>query len=359
MKNKRNQQLGILGLTLLLLVGLVSPALATAGDGTEANPYTPSDRIVVCHATSSSTNPYVRLLVSASSVGPQGHGGHADDAWEGYWFQQNVNDPVVQVVGQGDVTVCTDAPSILTATAVNPTVTQSTVCGVQGYLTIPSTTGVVYRLNGEPRSGTVPGPIVAGTVTATAELDYQLTNPGFSFAVDIPAAATDCGGSTNFEPDPQPEVSANLLAGEICPIDVNLIDYLVEGENWTTGTLTVLVDGAVVATYTDVAPGAFGTLDWPLDADGQPYATVSLSLQAGGLVRTVGPIDLDETCAEVGGVVIVTPTPVDTEPEPTDEEPVVKGEVVTLPETGVPALLLTLLGLLSMGAGGALLRRRP
>jgi LPXTG-motif cell wall-anchored protein len=225
-----------------------------------------------------------------------------------------------------------------------------------GY-TITDAANIDYSENVAPAPGTAI--VVTATPKAPAVFDGAQSVP---FSHTFGAVPTDCTPPPPPPPPPspqppvEPEVSANLSAEGICDIDVNLIDYLIEGENWSTGTLTVLVDGVVVATYPDVAPGNFGSLAWPLDADGQPYATISLSLEASGLVRTVGPIDLDEDC------VVVLEDVVDE--EPTDVIDEVEAEVEAdgqdeLPQTGIPALALTLLGLLSMGTGGALLRRRP
>jgi LPXTG-motif cell wall-anchored protein len=440
-----------MGLLLLLLVGLVSPALATeAVKGSEENPYTDRDKIAICHWNQSGA--YVAIKVNASSLVPGGsnnHAGHDMDAWPDFWLKVGDADPV-KVIGfrqweypgcldntpNPDTQVDTSAPGVVAAT-----------CEADGSLTIPSVEGVVYtvwqgsplaevaapygpgtytikakassgyvlsedsdaewvltvpaRLTGsECASDTEVVTLAPSVVAATCEADGSLTIPSVEGVVytvwqgdplaevaapygpgtyTIKAAASSgyvLSGGSDVEwpltvparltgsgcdrfvppPPPAPQVSANLSAEGICEIDVNLIDYLIEGENWSNGTLTVLVDGVVVATYPDVAPGNFGSLAWPLDADGQPYATISLSLEAGGLVRTVGPIDLDEDC------VVVLEDVVDE--EPTDVIDEVEAEVEAdgqdeLPQTGIPALALTLLGLLSMGTGGALLRRRP
>jgi hypothetical protein len=77
------------------------------------------------------------------------------------------------------------------ATAVAPSVTQSTDCEVQGSYTVPETRGVQYLLDGKSlAAGTYPGP-ASGTVTATALAGHELTNPDFRFVLSLPAAA-DC-----------------------------------------------------------------------------------------------------------------------------------------------------------------------
>jgi LPXTG-motif cell wall-anchored protein len=350
MKNKRKHWGAVFVAALLLAVGLVGPAAATDDGNSQQCPSGYSKIDYSGSLAWVSTGNFDSVVLVG---GPDNENNQDPDGRFKYFTDVKQGDTISRIAHEISHICTYVAPQVLTVTPAviftQPTCPDpSAEFGWSG----TSMTGVAsYSIQGTP------GPLASVTVTANLASCYSLASgASASFPFTYGAGAVNC---TPPPPPPGPEASANLIAGGICPIDVNLIDYLVEGENWTTGTLTILVDGAVVATYNDVAPGSFGTLDWPLDADGLPYASISLQLEAAGLVRTAGPIDLDEDCAEVGGVVIVTPTPVDTEPEPTDEEPVVKGEVVTLPETGVPALVLTLLGLLSMGAGGALLRRRP
>ncbi|MFN8158612.1 MAG: hypothetical protein U0R68_14440 [Candidatus Nanopelagicales bacterium] len=91
-------------------------------------------------------------------------------------------------------------PVIVVVTPVEPTVAQSTACGVEGTYTIPSTRGVQYLLDGEPiAAGTYDGP-ASGTVTATALEGYRLSTKAWSFELSLPAADTctlpSTGGST-------------------------------------------------------------------------------------------------------------------------------------------------------------------
>jgi hypothetical protein len=89
----------------------------------------------------------------------------------------------------------TDVPCPSKVTAVAPTVDQSEDCGVEGSYTIPSTTGVQYLLDGMPvQPGTYEGP-VAGTVTAQALGDTVLTDPTFSYALDVAAGGLPGGRS--------------------------------------------------------------------------------------------------------------------------------------------------------------------
>lgn len=76
-------------------------------------------------------------------------------------------------------------------TAIDPIVTQSAECGVEGTYTIPDTTGVQYLLDGDPIDpGTYNGPIT-DTITAAAEDNYELTNPDFTYDLVV-HPADDC-----------------------------------------------------------------------------------------------------------------------------------------------------------------------
>ncbi len=75
-------------------------------------------------------------------------------------------------------------------TAVAPAVTQASACEVEGSYTIPTTEGVQYLLDNQPiAAGTYPGP-ASGTITAVATAEgVALTNPGFSYALNVDPAA--------------------------------------------------------------------------------------------------------------------------------------------------------------------------
>lgn len=109
-----------------------------------------------------------------------------------------------------------------TVTAVPPAVVQSHQCEVQGTYTIPSTPGVKYYLDGKHvKAGTHQGP-AEGTITAKATGTSKLTNPGFSFALNV-AKAQDCPKAKDTEssaPKPKPPVPTAVeagLAGDLQP----------------------------------------------------------------------------------------------------------------------------------------------
>ncbi len=147
-------------------------------------------------------------------------------------------------------------------------------------------------------------------------------------------------------PGPDPVVSVSALGSQICPDGVtNQIDYLIGGANWVNGTLTV--GDSVVP----VTPGSFGSLPWPTDGDGLLVASVVGTLQVDGQAPVeFGPLSPDDDCLEVLEAV-------EEEPE-AEEDTEVLDETESLPRTGASTILLTLLGLMSLASGGALLGRR-
>jgi hypothetical protein len=88
----------------LLLIG----AVGTVGASAESQGRVGSLRIDVCHATSSSTNPFVLITVNIHSVesaqGVGGHGTHSDDSWESFEYAG------VTYPGQGDMSDCDEPP---------------------------------------------------------------------------------------------------------------------------------------------------------------------------------------------------------------------------------------------------------
>jgi hypothetical protein len=96
-------------------------------------------------------------------------------------------------------------PNTPRVTAVSPGVTQSSTCDVEGSYTIPSTDGVQYFLNGSPVTvGNHVGP-ASGTITAAVVGNNVLTNPEFSFDLEV-AAAEDC----IVTPPPATDVCSNI-----------------------------------------------------------------------------------------------------------------------------------------------------
>lgn len=127
-------------------------------------------------------------------------------------------------------------------TAVPPTVTISTHCGVEGSYTIPATAGVQYLLDGSPvAAGTHSGP-ATGTVTAVGLGSTVLTNPGFSFALVLPPAVQCPPGTTEVTPAAPTFVDptcAHPDGARAVYADTEAVDYSQTGTVGLGGTVTV------------------------------------------------------------------------------------------------------------------------
>jgi LPXTG-motif cell wall-anchored protein len=98
-------------------------------------------------------------------------------------------------------------PVIVLVTPVDPQVTQSATCEVEGSYTVPTTAGVLYLLDGESiEAGTYPGP-AAGTITAAPIEGTELVDAAWSFDLALTAAA-DCADSNG----PLPQTGAAVTA---------------------------------------------------------------------------------------------------------------------------------------------------
>jgi hypothetical protein len=214
-------------------------------------------------------------------------------------------------------------------TPADPEVAQSTECEVEGELVIPNTGGVKYLLDGEEiAAGSHTGPI-SGTLTAEALDGHKLTNPEWSFEVDI-AAAEDCPY----------DVSASLSYE--CDADVT-VTLTSEGAT----EFEISVNGEVAATET---------------VSDTENVVVTIDETSTIVVTANGEEILDEVveyvdCGDVLGD--------DEEASEEDENGDVAGDdaeaeaseetgATTLPMTGASAGLLTLLAGMAMGLGTAL-----
>jgi hypothetical protein len=175
-------------------------------------------------------------------------------------------------------------PGYLEVTATNPTVVQSSQCEVEGTYTIPTTPGVQYLLDGEGiAAGTYTGP-ETGVATAVALDGLVLSNPTFSFALNVTAAA-DCAppplpvdlcsnldgnqaavpegytrdAQTNIctqvpVPTEATAVAPEVVQSEACEVEGSYtipvtagVLYLLDGEPLTAGTHDGPVSGLVTA----------------------------------------------------------------------------------------------------------------
>lgn len=159
--------------------------------------------------------------------------------------------------------------------AVAPTVRQSEQCEQEGSYTIPATSGVQYLLDGEPvAAGTYTGP-VEGTITAEASGSLPLSNPGFSFALDV---------------DPAEECPDEVLpteAEDVCPnipgAQGSVPDGLVLEDDRCVAPTDEPTD-EVLGTATAVPTAVDAGLGGPLPTSLSTADLVGRSLVGGGLV---------------------------------------------------------------------------
>ena len=187
-------------LPVFAVVGAASPP--GAGTGVQTGDDTP--KVTLCHATNADANPYVVITVDGSSVITQGHDGHTGPIWNPTLKDQKIDwgdvipsftyleDEVTRTypgMNTDALVLIANGCEFVTVQPVAPTVTPSTTCDVEGTYTIPATTGVTYQLDGTViAAGTYTGP-ASGTITAVAKPGYLLSDPAWSFTLDLPAAA--------------------------------------------------------------------------------------------------------------------------------------------------------------------------
>jgi serine protease len=146
------------------------------------------------------------------------------------------------------VTFTSPGDCLVDATPVPPTVTPSTVCGVEGSFTIPSTPGVQYLLDDEPISaGTYAGPRT-GTVTAEAEQGYRLTDSEWWYDLNL-AAAEACPVITVVAPVAPTVTPSTTCAteGSYTVPSTTGVEYLLDGKVLAAGTYPGPATGTVTA----------------------------------------------------------------------------------------------------------------
>jgi hypothetical protein len=142
-------------------------------------------------------------------------------------------------------------------TPVTPTVVQASACDIEGFLTVPATTGVGYFFNGEPiAAGKHEGPL-SGTVTAKALDGFELTGTS-SWPVLIPAVVAcesgggesgggESGGGSFVETTPP---ASSVPAEVSTPATSELAFTGVSPQTWTYGVgggLALLVLGGAMS----------------------------------------------------------------------------------------------------------------
>jgi hypothetical protein len=252
------QRAALVGLAALLpvfaVVGAASPRGAGAGDTTP--------KVTICHATNSDTNQYRTITVDANAVIKRGHDGHEGPVWNPTLKDAKVKwgdiIPAFDWVDKQDVThhyagmntdaldVIANGCKILTVKPVEPTVTPSTICDVQGTYTIPATKGVVYLLDGTTiAAGTYNGPKTA-TITAQAKPGYLLSDPTWSYALNLPAAAVCPTQVTPVNPTYTLSSKCDVEGTYTIPATTG-ITYLLAGTPIAANTYQGPVSGTVTA----------------------------------------------------------------------------------------------------------------
>ena len=164
---------------IVAAVVLLGVAASASTSSSEADA-TPNEKVTICHATSSRTNPYNVITVDASAVDEQnnpdlnGHGDHLGPVFPGARWGDIIPpfgdfpgynwSAAGQAIWNND---CAPPPVLDEATPVAPTLVAPT-CDAPGDVTIPTVTGVVYTTTVNS-DGSI-------TVTAAAADGYVLTD---------------------------------------------------------------------------------------------------------------------------------------------------------------------------------------
>ena len=130
-------------------------------------------RVTLCHATGSPTNPFVEISVSAAGA-YDGHYDHSGDIIPAFTYNGT------NYASKGNQTLLAShcVPPVIPATVVTPaTISSSDVCSTdKDTYTIPTTTGVTYKVNGTVVKAGIY--VATGNVTVTA-----VAQTGYVFAV--------------------------------------------------------------------------------------------------------------------------------------------------------------------------------
>jgi hypothetical protein len=162
--------IGLIAAVAMLLVAAM-PVAAAHEAGHEAGG---GDKVTLCHATNSFTNPFVAIQVDASG-NVEGH--KADDGNFHVNEKTGLQDFLLST--RPELQSCDQAEAELVAvTPLAPAVSAPT-CVAPGILTTTAVTGIVYTITPAPYT---PG-VSTGTFTVTAAAD---TEAGFTLAAGAP-----------------------------------------------------------------------------------------------------------------------------------------------------------------------------
>ncbi len=182
---------GLLGLVCAYVM-TVRPA---AGSGVE------KDKITICHATSSESNPFNEITVAPDSIlGGQGHGGHPDDIIPPFVVIDNgVSESYpgmnLDTIYGGRVT---GAEVLANGCEIPTGAIETTVTSTETTVTTGTTLTVTTITTTVPTTVTVPGATVTlppvtttsvSTVTVTAPAT-TVTLPGSTTVITVPSGST-------------------------------------------------------------------------------------------------------------------------------------------------------------------------
>lgn len=245
--------------TVLLLLAAMLPVLGLLVVAPQASAHHVTDKITFCHATSSSTHPYVTVTTDPASVLSRGHDRQTGPVWSPTldvhdewgdvipsfsWIDSHgvlhryggLNTDRLDVIANG----CVVPPVTVTVTA--PTSTDQT-CSASGTITIPSVTGAAWKVDGTTRSpGTYAAQPGDHAVTATALTGYTLVGTTSWTLTIAPRTGCDVVVVTPVEPTIEPSAACGAEGTWTIPATTG-VRYLLDGEAVAAGPHPGPVDG--------------------------------------------------------------------------------------------------------------------
>jgi len=200
------------------------------------------DKVSLCHATNSATNPFVAIQINASGL--SGHKANDGD------FHVNAKTGLQDFLLEGGLTACDDVADV-PVTPLAPAVSGAT-CLAPGTLTLTAVTGVVYTITPAYIAGVSSG---AFTVTATADADEGFTlatGATTTFNVTVPAQLNCVAAAA-------PSVSAGtcVAPGALTLNAVTGVTYSVSPAYSAGATGTFTVTAAAASGFTLTGPNVF------------------------------------------------------------------------------------------------------
>lgn len=244
--------------TVLLLLAAMLPVLGLLVVAPQASAHHVTGKVTFCHATSSSSNPYVTVTTDPASILRRGHDHHTGPVWSPTlvartswgdvipsftWVDSHgtlhryagLNTDRLDVIANG----CVVPPIAVTVTA--PTSTDQT-CAASGTLTIPSVTGVSWKVDGAAAApgtrGAAPG---THSVKATALPGWTISGTSSWTLTIAPRTGCDIIVVTPVEPTVTPSTTCGVEGTYTIPTTTG-VQYLLDGEAVAAGTYSGPVD---------------------------------------------------------------------------------------------------------------------